>query len=385
MLDHLTPIVVRKANTALLTKALAPFIQPEIKKAEDDITNKENYVKGYQNDINQCDDYIIEFHQKIEYTERKKIEYTQQLGEYTTRLDAARKAAKAIKLDKERMKKTLERLKKHKAVHHIQVEGNVVEVYLNPLFVNIRLNADTKKTKRRFIGCMKVKISHNTDRFVVTNLSFPYRNPFWSCNSDGKPCFGSWKQVPDLLQSGDIRMLMDILVSYLTSTEDSAAYMRSDSWIDHRNNQIETTSELEIGGSYIFIGGPQEDIHSYDMEHATGERNNLIGQVTTLTGLDRGNSYPLLTNFWVRDVFWKIRKPESLLKITNDEAIYLRDSTATLDLSSAYNFIKSWTAERMTYKAPSDSKKQQLLDWLDELTQEEANAKYPLLAQQIKL
>jgi len=359
MIAHLKPQKFTQIDPA--GKVVEKAINKPLKKHLDEIQITNNDIASYIT--------------SIEVAKQRQKEYQARLLTSRQRLKTLAKLPEPVLPDASIL--SLARLKAHKAVHHVSIDNGLLVMYFNPLFTDVRLKEGSRESRRRFLGCYRVTIGRDDKHFEALNLSFPMIRSHWGCSSSSVPCFGDWDQVGKLI-TGEPNMygLAEVLVSYLTSTADGGAYRTSDSWISERNSNYLTRASTVYKGIRPdtlanFVGSDNDD-------NTTGGRD-LRGTLCSVTSSDNGDrDKSINVRFLYNAGGWRCTPP-ALVPLSPLDP--LLKSIGGLNLSNQ----KAWYEEFIKEEAPTIDPGAALLDYLDTMTQAEANSNYLLLAQKITI
>jgi len=323
-------------------------------------------------DIELSKNNLLSYSQELVNAKERQKTYQERIHTVRAQLKAQEKVTPPVLPASTKL--NLGRLKAHKAVHHVHVDSGQLVIYFNPLFTDIRIKDGSRETVRRFLGCYRVHVGPDDKHFRVKNLSFPDARSHWGCSTSDVPCFGNWSQVRTLI-SGEQNMygLADILVSYLTSTEDGGAYQSSHSWVQNRNDCfIDSSSQQGLKGMQtdtlaIFIGGPDDD-------NSHGGRD-LRGTYCWVQSINSSGRQSVRIRFTYDRNTWMCT-PGALTPVAPTDPIL---TSLRVDLNKQLVWFNAFHSDVENVPDPGKA----LLDYLDGLTQDEANTNYPLLAQEI--
>lgn len=356
MIAHLTP------KTFIHTDPAGKHVEKVMNKA----------LASHLNEIEKSKDDIIAYTQGLADSKDRQKTYQTKLHAVRTQLKAQEKVLPPVLPASTKL--NLGRLKAHKAVHHVHVDSGQLVIYFNPLFADIRVKEGDRETVRRFLGCYRVHVGPDDKHFRVKNLSFPDIRSHWGCSSSEVPCFGNWTQVSTLI-SGEQNMygLADILVSYLTSTEDGGAYQSSHSWVNNRDDCFIDTSNprgfkgLKLDTLAIFIGGPNDD-------NSHGGRD-LRGTYCWIQTIHTGGRQSVGVKFTYDRNSWNCTLG-ALTPVAPTDPIL---ASLRVNLENQLSWFNTFHSDVENVPDPGKA----LLDYLDGLTQDDANTNYSLLAQKI--
>jgi len=244
--------MIKSIKQALTKKRHAdfhPFVEMELLKDREKLERSQRIITTYTQNIKSTISSIEHYQShlktcKNELTTAKK----QQI------IEEKKMASRVVPI--ENITKQWERLQRHKMVRTIEIAPDKLTIYTQPIFTDIRLHDFTKDVKRTFVGCFKIVINvYLGNKIKIYNLSFPDCNrAHWSVSSENSACEGDWQPIiEDIRKRGDMMQLASTLLTYLQSTEDGAAYIRSNTWRKYRiNSSTDYPPCTEVGQYGIY-------------------------------------------------------------------------------------------------------------------------------------
>lgn len=217
---------------------------------------------------------------------------TERVKERKSTVRNLEKQARSIKVPAKRLHREWERLVRHPDIAKVTITPNKLGLITQPLFTEIRLNEDTKETRRAFIGVFRIMIaSGDSMNIVIDNLSFPkMNNPHWSVGSSSHiACQGDWTEIfTDCRARGNWALFVTNLMQYLRSSEDGAAYDRCHRWRDRRQVYFDFPVSDKWGVYTMSYEHPETRLNVKVVDMLAIQRYNVELGVTTYT-LENGH------------------------------------------------------------------------------------------------
>lgn len=336
---------------------------------------KELAVKDVQKEITKSQEYIKSYKRNIISYQNSLKEYEVRLAEAQAKLPAVEKTLAEHETDKS-TQRHLEKLLNHPAVHHFDIVGETLYIYLKPLFTDVKVGdaERSRKRQRRFLGCFLIQINTKGYRYTqIWNKSYVgMEREHWSI-LHGNPCWGNWQTpVEQAFKAGHFDSVVTILVEYIRSTLDTGAYMSAKYWIETHRQQALTYRKSELmklkeGEYYIFLDG--RDKTDYNSISLLGlpilaSRDEIITFLVPVKCRSlRSSSLP------ERD--WCVERAKAVL-ITKEQAeeFVTKYKEKELIRSACLEYVKALPEEKDIKNLP---------EILDSLTQEEADGMYEKL------
>lgn len=157
---------------------------------------------------------------------------------------------------RKRMTTMVDNIRKLRYVDSVSLDGDRLVIDTRLIFTDIRTGSGSRDYKRRCIGAFRIIIHADDNRFYIQNRLFPrLNNPHWTVGSSGNPCYGEHEDYfESALRERDYFMLLEYIYAFLRSTDDGAAYLPSNNWIDERRDRYGRATPPTIRkGNYVIV------------------------------------------------------------------------------------------------------------------------------------
>ena len=177
----------------------------------------------------------------------------------------------------------LSNISKLRYVDDVSVDGAHLTVRTRLIFTDVRKASGSRDYTRRCLGAFDIVIKLDETNFSIKNTLFTRQNnPHWTVGSRGNPCHGEHSDlfIP-ALEEKEYYSLLEYIFAFLRSTDDGAAYMPSNNWIDERNERYGSAATPQLRkGNYVLV-------HSAYQQYNPSEHC----QLAKIIRCDYGNLY----------------------------------------------------------------------------------------------